>query len=43
VVTPVKDGYRRQLYFGAGIGGGPRDYAANRPVFYCLEDKVSVD
>jgi outer membrane protein assembly factor BamB len=38
VITPTKDGVRRQLYFGAGIGGGLIDAAANRPVFYCLED-----
>jgi outer membrane protein assembly factor BamB len=38
VVTRTKDGFRRQLYFGAGLGGGTRDVNANRPVFYCLED-----
>ena len=43
VVTRTPDGYRRQLYFGAGIGGGTRDVTSNRPVFYCLEDMVKVD
>jgi outer membrane protein assembly factor BamB len=38
VVTRTKDGFRRQLFFGCGLGGGIRDVNANRPVFYCLED-----
>jgi outer membrane protein assembly factor BamB len=42
VVTPTADGYRRQLYFGCGLGGGTADYGANRPIFYCLEDQVIV-
>ncbi len=42
VVTRTPDGYRRQLYFGCGIGGA-MDSNANRPVFYCLEDKIRVE
>jgi outer membrane protein assembly factor BamB len=42
VVTRTVDGYRRQLYFGCGIGGAV-DPLANRPVFYCLEDKIGVE
>jgi outer membrane protein assembly factor BamB len=38
VVTRTRDGFRRQLFFGCGLGGGMRDVNANRPVFYCLED-----
>ena len=38
VVSPTKDGTRRQLHFGCGLGGGTLDISANRPVFYCLED-----
>jgi outer membrane protein assembly factor BamB len=38
LVTPTKDGFRRHLYFGCGLGGGMRDLIANRPVFFCLED-----
>jgi outer membrane protein assembly factor BamB len=38
LVTRSKDGCRRQLFFGCGLGGGTRDVNANRPVFYCLED-----
>jgi outer membrane protein assembly factor BamB len=37
-VTRTKDGFRRQLFVGAGVGGGPRDLTSNRPVFFCLED-----
>ncbi len=37
-VTRTKDGVRRQLLFGCGLGGGIRDVTANRPVFFCLED-----
>jgi outer membrane protein assembly factor BamB len=37
-VARTMNGYRWQLYFGCGLGGGPRDVAANRPVFYCLEN-----
>jgi outer membrane protein assembly factor BamB len=40
VVTRTKNESRRQLYFGVGLGGGTRDLASNRPVFYCLEDTV---
>jgi outer membrane protein assembly factor BamB len=43
VVTRTKTDARRQLYFGAGLGGGTRDLAANVPVFYCLEDAVKVE
>ncbi|MSU78873.1 MAG: hypothetical protein EXS16_12360 [Gemmataceae bacterium] len=42
VVTRIDDGYRRQLYFGCGIGGGAIEVYDNRPTFYCLEDKVLV-
>jgi outer membrane protein assembly factor BamB len=42
VVTRTEDGYRRQLYLGCGIGGA-MDPNANRPVFYCLEDKIRVE
>lgn len=38
IVTRTPNGFQRRLYFGCGIGGGPRDITANRPVFYCLED-----
>jgi outer membrane protein assembly factor BamB len=38
VVTRTEVGFRRQLFFGCGLGGGTRDVTANRPVFYCLED-----
>jgi outer membrane protein assembly factor BamB len=38
VVTRTPDGFRRQLLFGCGIGGGPRDSTANRPAFYAIED-----
>lgn len=38
VVTRTPDGYRRQIYFGCGIGGGIDNQFNNRPVFYCLED-----
>lgn len=38
VVTRTPNGFQRRLYFGCGLGGGPRDITANRPVFYCLED-----
>jgi outer membrane protein assembly factor BamB len=40
LVTPTPDGYLRQLYFGAGIGGGALEFNANRPVFYCLEEPL---
>ena len=43
VVTRTPDGFARQLYFGCGIGGGPVNVYDNRPVFYCLEDKVKVE
>jgi outer membrane protein assembly factor BamB len=42
VVTRTADGYTRHLYFGCGLGGGA-DIYDNRPVFYCLEDKVNVE
>ena len=38
VVTRTTDGFRRQLLFGCGLGGGTRDLTANRPVFYAIED-----
>jgi outer membrane protein assembly factor BamB len=45
IVTRTPEGYRRQLYIGCGVGGGPRpdDLYDNRPVFYCLEDLVKVE
>ena len=43
VVTRTPEGYRRQLYFGAGLGGGTINIAAHRPVFYCLEDHWKVE
>lgn len=43
VVHRTKDGTRRQLFFGAGLGGGVRELADNRPVFYCLEDTLHVE
>jgi outer membrane protein assembly factor BamB len=45
VVTRTAHGYRRQLYFGCGLGGGPNpaNLFDNRPVFYCLEDVVNVE
>ncbi|MBI1829970.1 MAG: PQQ-binding-like beta-propeller repeat protein, partial [Planctomycetes bacterium] len=38
VVSRTKDGFRRQLYIGCGLGGGTRDFTANRPVLLCIED-----
>lgn len=45
IVTRTADGYRRQLYFGCGVGGGtdPANLYDNRPVFYCLEDTIRVE
>jgi len=43
VVTRTADGYRRQLYFGGGVGGGLMSPYENRPVLYCPEDKVRVE
>ena len=43
VVTRTADGYRRQLYFGCGLGGGAASIFDNRPVFYCLEDALIVE
>lgn len=37
-VIRTSNGFQRRLYFGCGLGGGPRDITANRPVFFCLED-----
>lgn len=43
VVTRTPDGFRRHLYFGCGLGGGSENQLDNRPVFYCLEDRVRVE
>ncbi len=43
VVTRTPEGYTRQLYFGCGLGGGTSAFNENRPVLYCLEDKVIVE
>ena len=40
LVTRTGEGYRRQLYFGCGLGGGVASIFDNRPVLYCLEDTV---
>jgi outer membrane protein assembly factor BamB len=38
VVTHTAEGDRRQIYFGAGIGG----LTTGRPVVFCLEDLVAI-
>ena len=43
VVTRTSEGYRRQVYFGCGLGGGVASIFDNRPVFYCLEDTLIVE
>jgi outer membrane protein assembly factor BamB len=43
VVTRTTTGYRRRLYVGCGLGGGPINQLENRPVLYYLEDSVRVE
>ena len=43
LVIPTAEGYRRQLFFGVGLGGGARNVTAHRAVFYCLEDHLKVE